>query len=136
MMYRLKYTQTVFPIHFKEWKHLSEESKRKPSVQSFKKYLNDFKRPAGNSVFAIRDKFGIKLLTKIRVNFSDLRDHRFNHSFNCGTLFALVVLKMKHLFISFYTVLISQLSGQYLLAKYQIELAPTYQSSLTNIYMV
>jgi len=24
-----------------------------------------------------------KLLTKIRVNFSDLRDHRFNHNFNC-----------------------------------------------------
>ena len=47
------------------------------------KDLNDFKRPAGNSVFAIRDKFGIKLLTKIRVNFSDLRDHRFNHNFNC-----------------------------------------------------
>ena len=62
---------------------MSEEAKSKPSVQSFKKYLNDFKRSAGNSVFAIRDKFGIKLLTKIRVHFSDLRDHRFNHSFNC-----------------------------------------------------
>ena len=36
-----------------------------------------------NSVFARRDKFGIKLLTKIRVNFSDLREHRFYHSFNC-----------------------------------------------------
>ena len=31
----------------------------------------------------LRDIFGIKLLTKNRVNFSDLRDHRFNHSFNC-----------------------------------------------------
>ena len=31
----------------------------------------------------IRDKFGINLLTKIRVSFSDLRDHRFNHNFKC-----------------------------------------------------
>ena len=30
----------------------------------------------------IRDKFGIKLFTKIRVSFSDLRDHRFNHKFS------------------------------------------------------
>ena len=34
-------------------------------------------------LFIIRDKYGIKLLTKIRVNFSDLRDHRYNHNFNC-----------------------------------------------------
>ena len=36
----------------------------KPSVQSFKKYLNDFIRPPGHSLFGIWDKFGIKLLTK------------------------------------------------------------------------
>ena len=73
-----RYANSFFPSTIKEWKNLSEEAKSKPSVQSFKKYLNDFKRPAGNSVFAIRDKFGNKLLTKIRVNFSDLRDHSFN----------------------------------------------------------
>ena len=115
-----RYANSFFPSTIKEWQNLSEEAKSKPSVQSFKKYLNDFKRPAGNSVFAIRDKFGIKLLTKIRVNFSDLRDHRFNHNLTVKPLFALVVLKMKHLFISFYAVRISQLSGQYLSAKYQI----------------
>ena len=74
---------SFFPSTIKEWINLSEEAKSKPSVHSFKKYLNNFKRPAGNSIFGIRDKFGIKLLTKIRVNFSDLLDHRFNHSFNC-----------------------------------------------------
>ena len=59
------------------------EEVNKPSVQSFKKYLNDFIRPPGHSLFGIRDKFGIKLLTKTRVSFSDLRNHRFNHNFNC-----------------------------------------------------
>ena len=34
-------------------------------------------------MFGIRDKSGIQLLTKIRVHFSDLREHRYNHSFNC-----------------------------------------------------
>ena len=34
--------------------------------------------------FGIQDKFGVRFLTKIRVDCSDLRDHRFNHGFvNC-----------------------------------------------------
>ena len=37
----------------------------------------------GHSLFGICDKLGILLLTKIRVSFSDLRDHRFNDNFNC-----------------------------------------------------
>ena len=55
----------------------------KPSVQSFKKHLNDFIRPPGHSLYGLRAKYGIKLLTNIRVTFSDLRDHRFKHNFNC-----------------------------------------------------
>ena len=77
-----RYANSFFPYTIKEWKNLSEEAKSKPSVQSFKKYHNDFKIPAGNSVFAIRDKFGIKLLTKIRVNFSDLIIDSYLN-FNC-----------------------------------------------------
>ena len=34
-------------------------------------------------MFGICDKPGIKLLTKIRVDFSDLREHRYDHNFNC-----------------------------------------------------
>ena len=78
-----RYTNSFLPSTNKQWKNLSDEAKSKPSIQRFKTYLGAFKRPVGNSVFGIRDKFGIKLLTKIRVNFSDLRDHRFNYSFNC-----------------------------------------------------
>ena len=77
-----RYKNSFFPYTIKSWKDLNEEVS-KPSVQSFKKYLNDFIRPPGHSLFGIRDKFGIKLLTKIRVSFSDLRDHRFDHNFNC-----------------------------------------------------
>ena len=54
-----------------------------PSLSSFKTNLLKFARPPGHSFYGIYNKFGIKLLTKIRVEFPDLRDHRFNHNFNC-----------------------------------------------------
>ena len=44
--------------------------------RNLKMYLNNYIRPFGHTLFGIRDIFGIKLLTKIRVGFSDLRDHR------------------------------------------------------------
>ena len=34
-------------------------------------------------MYGIFDISGIKLLTKLRVEFSDLRSHRFFHNFNC-----------------------------------------------------
>ena len=34
-------------------------------------------------MYGIYDIHGVKLLTKLRVEFSDLRSHRFSHSFNC-----------------------------------------------------
>ena len=43
-------------------------------------------RPSVNSCFGILDKKGTALLTKLRVDFSDLRAHRFKHKFNCPSL--------------------------------------------------
>ena len=80
-----RYESSFFPHTIKSWKNLNVEETNKPAVQSFKKYLSDFIQPPGYPLFRIRDKFGIKLLTKIRVSFSDLRDHRFNHNFNCAS---------------------------------------------------
>ena len=34
-----------------------------------------------NSVYNIHDPHGLKLLTRLRVNFSHLREHKFNHNF-------------------------------------------------------
>ena len=78
-----RYVNSFFPYSIKMWKELDNEAKSKASVLSFKTYLNSFIRPPGHSFFKIRDKNGIKLLTKIRVDFSDLRDYRFDHNFNC-----------------------------------------------------
>ena len=78
-----RYDNSFFPYCINNWNNLDDSVKLLPSVTSFKKHLNIFIRPKGNSSYGIRDNFGMKLLTKIRVEFSDLRDHRYNHNFNC-----------------------------------------------------
>ena len=78
-----RYKNSFFPYSIKTWNELDDDAKSKPSVQSFKTFLYAFKRPIGNSLFGIGDRFGVRLLTQIRVEFSDLRDHRYNHNFNC-----------------------------------------------------
>ena len=40
-------------------------------------------RPLGNLTYKIWDISGVKLLTKLRVQFSALNEHRFKHAFNC-----------------------------------------------------
>ena len=50
-------------------------------------------RTKENSVFGVSDIYGIKLLTRLRLNFSHLNEHKFRHNFddtinpmgNCGT---------------------------------------------------
>ena len=40
-------------------------------------------RPPRKSYFGIEDRYRVSHLLKLRVDFSDLRKHRFNHNFNC-----------------------------------------------------
>ena len=65
------------------WNGLDDKIKILPTLTQFKKDISSFVRPKGTSFYGIRDNFRIKSLTKIRVGFSDLRDHRYNHNFNC-----------------------------------------------------
>ena len=78
-----RYDNSFFPYCITNWNNLDDSVKSLPSISSFKNHLNNFFRPKGYSCFGIHDTFGVKLLTKIRVEFSDLRDHRYNHNFNC-----------------------------------------------------
>ena len=54
-----------------------------PSLNEFKNKLCKFIRPQKSSFYNVRDRYGIKLLTKIRVSFSGLRYHRYDHNFSC-----------------------------------------------------
>ena len=79
-----RFENSFFPFTCKAWNELNNSVQSISSVESFKKYLNRFIRPPGRDHYGIKDYYGIRLLTKIRVSFSDLRDHRFNHNFNCA----------------------------------------------------
>ena len=51
------------------------------SISIFKKSLLAFIRPKKCPVYNIHDPLGLKLLTRLRVNFSHLREHKFRHNF-------------------------------------------------------
>ena len=69
----------------------------------FKKRILKFIRPLPNSTFNIHNPLGIKYLTRIRVGFSHLKEHKFRHNFqdsvdmmcSCGS----AVETTKHFFL-------------------------------------
>ena len=56
-----------------------------PTLSQFKHNLIQIIRPPKQSTFSIHDVEGLKLLTRLRVKFSDLREHRFWHNFRCNS---------------------------------------------------
>ena len=78
-----RHENSFFPYCVSEWEKLSEEIKASPTITQFKNNLLMFIRPVKRLSFGINDIHGIKLITKMRVEFSDLRSHRFHHNFNC-----------------------------------------------------
>ena len=78
-----RYSNSFFPYCIAEWEKLSDEIRSLPTLNQFKNALLIHIRPKKSSSFGINDIEGMKLLTKMRVNFSDLRSDRFSHNFNC-----------------------------------------------------
>ena len=40
-----------------------------------------FARPAGNSISGIHDPFRVRLINRLRLGFSQLREHKYKHNF-------------------------------------------------------
>ena len=57
---------SFYRYSLKEWSNLSEEIRNIVSLNKFKKKILTFIRPKENSVFAIHDTNGVKLLTRLR----------------------------------------------------------------------
>ena len=51
----------------------------------FKRELIRLIRPQKRSLFGFHDIKGVRLSTRLRVEFSDLREHRFRHNFQCSS---------------------------------------------------
>ena len=75
--------ELVFQNTISEWNLLDNKVRNSPSISQFKKNLLAIIRPSKNPTYNIRDILGIKLLTKLRVEFSALNVHRFKQNFAC-----------------------------------------------------
>ena len=77
------FSNTYFHNALYEWNMLDNEIKDSASLGEFKRKLLAIIRPSNNSTFHIHKINGIKKLTKLRVKFSDLNEHKFRHNFDC-----------------------------------------------------
>ena len=86
------FRNSFFPSTVIEWNKLDNNIRNSESVSAFKKQILKFIRPSPNSTFNVHNPHGIKLLTRLRVGLSHLREHKFRHNFqdsldpfcNCG----------------------------------------------------
>ena len=75
------FKNSFFPSTISEWNNLDCKIRNSGSLSIFKKNLLNFIRPCANSIFNIHNPYGIKLLTRLRLGFSHLREHKFRHCF-------------------------------------------------------
>ena len=78
-----RYSNTYFQNAPFEWNLLAEDIRNSTSISVFKRKLLAKIRPNKNSIYGINDIVGVKYLSKLRLNFSVLNEHRFRHNFDC-----------------------------------------------------
>ena len=80
-----RYSKSFFPYCQKHFALLDNSIKNSPSLGIFKSRFLKTIRPTPKPYYDITDKYGLSLLVKLRVSFSDLREHRYSyrHHFNC-----------------------------------------------------
>ena len=76
-----RFQSTFFPFCVTIWNNLDPKITNLPTVSSFKSTLLKFIRPNDASVYSVHEPFGVVLLTRHRVGFSHLCEHKFRHNF-------------------------------------------------------
>ena len=75
------FSNSFFPYCIKEGSKLDTKIKNLPFLSTFKKALLVFCKTEENSLFNVHNPTGVKYLTRLRLNFSQLNDHKFHHNF-------------------------------------------------------
>ena len=75
------FLNSFFPSTIKEWNNLDISIIQSESIDIFRTALLKFIRPSPNSVFDLNNPIGVQLLSRLRVDLSHLREHKFNHNF-------------------------------------------------------
>ena len=70
---------SFFPSSLSEWSHLALEIQNSEPIAIFKSKLLSFIRPSKRCMFNVPE--GVKYLTRLRLRFSHLNEHKFRHGF-------------------------------------------------------
>ena len=76
-----QFKNSFFPNVVKEWNALNIHIRNSTSLSTFKKNLIKLIRPAPNRIYNVHDPVGLKFLTRLRLSFSHLREHKFKYNF-------------------------------------------------------
>ena len=76
-----RYRNSFFPYCISKWNELDCHIRNLPSIASFKRAILKFIRPSPSPTFKVINHKGLILLTRLRVGFSHLREHKFRHGF-------------------------------------------------------
>ena len=77
-----RFKSTFFPSCSCNWNQLDPNIQNSSSIEVFKRALLSFIRPKPANVYRIHHPRGLKLLTRLRLGLSHLREHKFRHNFN------------------------------------------------------
>ena len=72
---------SFFPCVIGKWNKLNPEIRRSDSYNIFRKSISNFIRLSASKIYNINDTIGIKLITRLRLGISHLREHKFKHNF-------------------------------------------------------
>ena len=75
------FKNSFFPSTLSDWFKLDPAIRNSESIAIFKNKLLSFIRPVPSNVYNIFDPIGLKFLTRLRIGFSHLNEHRFRHNF-------------------------------------------------------
>ena len=82
---RTKVFQSSFFLYcIKIWNGLDPDLQNIDSYKEFKSKMSPFIKIKLNSIFSVQDVYGVKLLSRLRLNFSHLNKHKARHGFKDG----------------------------------------------------
>ena len=82
LFHRFNFLQFHFNF-IKAWNDLGPDIRTAPTISSFKKLLLSNIRPIQKSLHGIINRCESSIISRLRVHFSDLHEHRFAHNFAC-----------------------------------------------------
>ena len=75
------FKQSFFPFCVNEWCKLDISLRKAEKFKRFKSMLKDFFNLKQKSLLAIHDPAGVRLLSRLRLKFSHLNEHKHRHNF-------------------------------------------------------